>query len=402
MLPTQLKADHFERFPPEAKEIATKYVALLRQLPLCFEPLLLRELIVYDWKFPVERKELDHQLSFLQSLSPEDLGKQMTPFAEFRLSPELERVDWVNAPAQFSQQLTAHLWVTHQIDSFRAAAVEYVRELNAASAAEPLPVPRFVLVMIGEGVASNAYPLFRKLRKQGVYFKNINPANGQAAILDALSRRASAHPIPFAHWYIDGGASIPTASDQLTCVSYAGLEPVCKTLTDKMRSIASREGPEVLRSFLVQMRPEEIGLNGRGAKATLNRFQLSLLTEGSGTQIFSTTFVQWTAREVLRRAQPLTLLARFAPRQNEQLMTEIVSGAQQHPGLDLQGSLIDADMGAYYTWLNLQRLSGSDRSNFLVWFENHAEAIAIGPSLARGTVSDTPLSMQELLNRITT
>ena len=40
----------------------------------------------------------------------------------------------------------------------------------------------------------------------------------------------------------------------------------------------------------------------------LNRFQLSLLTEGSGTQVFSTTFVQWAAREALRRAQPLTLV----------------------------------------------------------------------------------------------
>ena len=45
----------------------------------------------------------------------------------------------------------------------------------------------------------------------------------------------------------------------------------------------------------------------------LDRFQVKLLTEGSGTQIFSTTFAQWTAREALRRAQSQTLLVRFAP-----------------------------------------------------------------------------------------
>ena len=36
----------------EARRLAVKHVALLRRLPLGFVPLLLRELIVYDWKFP--------------------------------------------------------------------------------------------------------------------------------------------------------------------------------------------------------------------------------------------------------------------------------------------------------------------------------------------------------------
>jgi len=58
-------------------------------------------------------------------------------------------------------------------------------------------------------------------------------------------------------------------------------------------------------------------MKNTGGDAVLNRFQLSVLTEGSGTQIYSTTFVQWAARELLRRAQPLTLLARFAPRLRE-------------------------------------------------------------------------------------
>ena len=114
----------------------------------------------------------------------------------------------------------------------------------------------------------------------------------------------------------------------------------------------------------------------------LNRFQLSLLTEGSGTQVFATTFVQWAAREALRRAQPLTLLARFGPRQRENPMNVLLNEAQRRPELDPQGSLVDADMGAYYTWLNQQRLSGAERAAFLVWFEDHQEALAIGPRLA--------------------
>ncbi len=115
--------------------------------------------------------------------------------------------------------------------------------------------------------------------------------------------------------------------------------------------------PEAFRTMLAQIKPEEAGLNA-GGDEVLNRFQLSLLTEGSGTQVFSTTFVQWAAREALRRAQPLTMVARFAPRQREKQMNELLAEHQRPPELDPQGSLIDADMGAYYTWLNQQRLSG--------------------------------------------
>src|SRR5579872_2720307 len=90
----------------------------------------------------------------------------------------------------------------------------------------------------------------------------------------------------------------------------------------------------------------------------LERFELKLLTEGSGTQIFSTVFAQWATREALRRAEPLTLLVRFAPRQRQRPMNELLSNAGATPELDPEGSLIDADMGAYYHWINQQRLQG--------------------------------------------
>src|SRR6201999_845509 len=121
----------------------------------------------------------------------------------------------------------------------------------------------------------------------------------------------------------------------------------------------------------------------------LNYFQIKLLPEDSGTQIFSTTFAQWAAREALKRAQPLTLLVRFGPRQKQRSMNELLSSENSNPELDLLGSLIDADMGAYYNWINQQRLPGSEHSSFLVWFEGHGQALAIGPSLARGTASNS-------------
>jgi hypothetical protein len=158
-------------------------------------------------------------------------------------------------------------------------------------------------------------------------------------------------------------------------------------------------GPEALRTMLAEMRPEELGL-GAAADGVLSRFQVSLLTEGSGTQVFSTTFVQWAAREVLRRAQPVTLLARFAPRQRARPMNELLAETQHKPELDPQGSLVDADMGAYYTWLNQQRLDGAEQSSFLVWFEDHHEVLAIGPALPRATESSSPVDLEHLVGQV--
>ena len=82
-------------------------------------------------------------------------------------------------------------------------------------------------------------------------------------------------------------------------------------------------------------------------------------------------------------------------------MNELIASPQQAPALDPEGSLIDADMGAYLTWMNQQRLPGAKQSSFLVWWEDHREALAIGPALTHGTVSGDPLDMRQLLSQIT-
>lgn len=401
MLPNQLAPESFGGYPNEAKRIATKQIALLRRLPLGFVPLLLRELIVYDWKFPAERKDLDGQFTYLTSLTSEQLGKAMAAFSQLRLTAALEKTDWINSPAVFSEQLTAHLWSTHQIDAFRAAAVEYVAKSSAASPEDSLPTHRLGIAVIGQGVQNNQYRLFRKLRPQGTYFTQVKHSNGLAALAEAVAKRAAAHPLPYGHWYIDGGGSAPAVRDPVVCVSYGALSSTRLALQGRMQKIyeASVFDPEAFRTRMAQTQPGEIGMN-TGGDSLLNRFQLSLLTEGSGTQVFATTFVQWAAREAWRRAQPVTLLARFGPRQRENSMNELLAEAQRRPELDPAGSLVDADMGAYYTWLNQQRLSDAGKATFLVWFEDHQEAMAIGPGLERGKQSDASIELRDLIARL--
>src|SRR5581483_5560983 len=98
MLPNELTAANFASYPREARELASKQTELLRRLPLAFAPLLLRELIVYDWKFPAERRDLDRQFAWLNGLSANGFQTAMAPFEKLRLSKDLENTDWVGKP----------------------------------------------------------------------------------------------------------------------------------------------------------------------------------------------------------------------------------------------------------------------------------------------------------------
>jgi hypothetical protein len=396
MMPAQLKTTDFSSFPPLARQIATGNLELFRQLPLAFAAILLREVIAYDWRFPAERRQIDGQLGLLGKLSPAALGQKMAGFNSLRLNPELERSEWVRNPSGFIEQLTAWLWSTHQMDGFRQTADLYAAYLSAAMPAPDPASPRLGIVVIGQGVDKAEAPLFRKLRPSGVYLRQVKPEGGLEVLLSAAAKRAAAGSEVFAHWYIDGGTPLPTTA--LTRISYVGLERPRKLLLERTQQAiqSGSMGPEGLRSLLMQMKPEEIGLQGPSETSVLSHFELTLLTEGSGAQIFATTFAQWAARECLRRAQPETLVVRYAPRQQLQPMNEMLSGAKAGPP-DPQGSLVDADMGSYYTWINMTRLPGAERLRFLVWFEGHREAVVIGPGLPRGTTSDSAMDMQQIL-----
>jgi hypothetical protein len=400
MQPAQLEAEHFATSPPRARPVAIEGLDVLRSLPLSFVPLLLGEVIAYDSKFPADRQEVDAQFVYVRALSPQQQSELMAGFERLVLAPELQEVDWVNTPGEFSERLSAHLWTSQQIATFRTAAVEF---LNAVRAQIPPPapvIPRLSLVILGQGVEKNAYPLFRKLRPHGTYFTRVDPQDGLRIAAQRAAARAQKHPLPFAHWYIDGGTPASPAPTGVETLAYPHLDAVRDAVVAKMRAtLRAGWGTEARRSALMQMVPEDAGLKSEGDQRVLNHFKITVMSEGAGVQFFSTTFVQWAAREVLRRAQPVTLLARFAPRMTERSMNDALEG-QGSPVLDPQGALRDADMGAYYTWLNQARLTGADESCFVVWFENHSEALAISPSSQRGAQSNLRVDLNELLDSV--
>ncbi len=406
MRPAELRPSTFAAYPPQGRKVADEQLGLLQELPLVLVPILLRELIAYDWKFPAERRELQRQFEFLSKATAAQRSSVMEGFRGLSPGPEVASTDWVNDPSGFMEKLTAWLWSTHQMDHFRQIADTYAAAVDESLPAPPPRMPRLGMVVIGAEVTDANQPLFRKLRPHGVHLSKVKPDDGLAIVLAEASRRAGAAQEEqtvarapgrsYDHWYIDGGSA--AQSSGLIQVSYAKLERPRALLLERIqRAIGSGSmGPEELRSLLARLKPSEIGLGGEGSNQVVDHFQLTLLTEGAGTQIFATTFAQWAARECVRRAQPETLVVRYAPRQQAQTMNTMLSGTRPI-ALDTAGSLVDADMGAYYTWLSMRRLTGASSLRFVVWFEGHREAIVVGPDLPRGTTSDSPLDMQQVL-----
>lgn len=406
MQPRDLSAGSFAAYPPQGRALAVAHLDTLHQLPLALVPGLLREVIDYDYLFPAERATIEKQLSALGGMDQRELSESVHGFEQISLSRELRDFDWVNHPAQFLEQQSAWLWSTHQLDAFHAAANEYASRLDPLTRVEAPSLRRLGIAVVGQGVASWDQPLFRNLRAQGTWFYRIKPDNGLRILLDAAGQRARNHPAPYAHWYVDGGKPIDH-DPALTTISFGALEPLRAGLLRKMQQQIERcvrgcspgspgLGPEQMGTWLAQLTPAELGIDS-ATDPVLARFQVSLFTEASGTQIFSTTFAQWTTREVLRRAQALTVVARFAPRQRQRPMNELLSGDTATPKLDPAGSLVDADMAAWYHWVNQQRLPGDEHSSFIAWFEDHNQAVAIGPTVPRGVESDSSLDLSQLL-----
>lgn len=395
-----LQSGDFAHYPPQGKEVAVEHLPLLRQLPPAFAVSLLREIANYDWRFPAEQHDIDMQLRYLGAMTAPQLQAAMSAFAA--LPSPFGKESWASLPIESSEKLTAYLWTMHQMDNFRVAAETYQHNLNMAEPEVQPAIPRLCIVVVGKDSPASPTPLFQKLKPHGTFFTQIKPAGGLDSLFAAVNARIGAHPLPYGHWYVDGGEQFKTSSSDtagLTTVSYAALATLRAALLKKISSArtSGTVGPEDLRSLLAQLRPDQVGAAETSSDELLRHFELNLLTEGSGTQIFSTTFVQWAAREVLRRARPLTLLARFAPRQMQRPMDDMLAARVVNIQYDLPGSLVDADMGAFYTWINLMRLSGARNSRFLAWFEDRQEAIAIAPTMAKGVVSTQPCDLSQVM-----
>ncbi len=397
MEPRTLTRESFVTYRPLGQKLACDHLDLLRSLPLVLGAVLLREVIDYDSRFPCERAVIEGRFIFLERLSDGERDRLTKGFADLKLEPGLVAEDWVRAPQKFGEDLSAYLWASKQHDAFHSVATEFAKELEKAVPPPAPPAPRWAVVVLGSELRNDGYPLFRKLRPQGVFYPLVEDGGGIATILKEQAARVSATNVAYGHWYVDGGDPEPNVPVGVNRFSWAESKALREAVLEKAQSVmeSGSGGPEMLRSLMANWALE--AHTERSGDSLVDQFVMSLYGEGSGTQIFSTTFVQWAARELLRRADPVSLVARFGPRQRQRTMNEMFAKNPSGATFDIPGSLVDADFGAYYTWINLNRLAGAESATFLAWSEAHHQAVAIGPGCPRGTEAPNSTQLGQLL-----
>ncbi len=397
MTPDQLTAASFSSYPPQARQFAAAHLPLLRQLPVAVAPAFLREIIVYDWRFPAERRNFDRQCAWLESLPSEQRVALIAPFQQVTVPASLASKDWVAAPQPFLEALTAYLWTSNQIDAYRRSA----QNLLAVPADETArKKDRCVLVIVGKDATAPSPQLFRKLAPHGVTLRNLQwtPKTPQQ-LHEMLHRRAAETTAAYTRWYIDGGEPWPHDPAAFDLLSYTQLRPVREIVLERMNRFthSGPGGPEEMRLMLDDLKPAESGAGSVTNDPLLQHFITALFADGSGTQIYSTSFVQWAARETLRRAQPEQMLVRFAPRQRQRTLNQLFAAATNVEVPDPEGSLRDGDISAYYIWLDLLRMSDPAHITFLAWRENEGHAVLITPHAPAGQSDATPLDLYAAL-----
>jgi len=397
MKPEQLRAEDFSRYPATGRDFAVESLDLLRRLPLAICPSFLQQIQALDTSFPAERASLRRQRDGLAALPAEKFSTLVAPLAHLSIPESLEKSDWVRAPSTFIPELTAWLWSSGQIDTFRSS----VQKIFAAIPDPPAAAHRLTLVVLGRDADPGTTPRLQKLRTRGVMLTALDAQQLPDQIFQAFAHHAQATAEPYAHWYVDGGEPWTQNFAGVTgtvSVSYPALDALRRRILARMELMTQTggAGAEAMRTRLAGTSAQDLDARAVTTDPVLARFYTELFTQSSGPQIFSTSFVQWTGRELARRAQPQTLLLRYAPRQRYQPFNELLRTADP-ASTDAEGSLRDAEMGAWYTWIEMNRISSPGKETFLAWIEGTSQAVLIGNNAARGTQCDTALRLKDAL-----
>ena len=392
MTPAALQASSFARYPPAAQVLARQHLQLLRAMPLALLPGYLVQIREYGTQFPLEEQRLRLQLDALA-----ERPRLMDDFRAIALPSALQGMDWLQNPAAFVGALAGALWQTGQIDAYHRAAEALFAALPQAprlSGSAP-----WLIAVFGRDATPGRYPLFARLRKGGFYARKVTEVDAEQTLGALLQARSAASPAPYTHWYVDGGAPwpLPVSSGAVERFTYPQLAPVTDAILREMdRAVQDGIGPEALADRLHGFSPQALAMDRATGDPRMQRFFLSLLTESSGTQLYSTSFVQAAAVALVRRAQPETLLLRFAPRRRPASMNDMLEQRGQSAALDADGALVDADMAVYYSWLALQHQPRGEQARLLALVEGHGEAFAAGPGVVRGGESETPMTVAQL------
>ena len=262
----------------------------------------------------------------------------------------------------------------------------------------PADAPRRVVVLLyGEGIAIQKDKLWARLRGIGRRVPlRLEDAAGAEPFLRALFAVGSAGPFfgldPADAWIVEAGETLHAlcagGTARATGLSHARLrtyrEALARSLYKKVLEGVS--GPQELAAYVreLDVAPPEGAL--LRSDAVLRAFVRDVLLGGNGALLVNNTFVEWSAVQALKRAQPRLLVARFGVRDKMKPFSSLLLFASPRPTdqvpivEDPFGSFVDVEQLSYYVWLNAEKSAAyRGKTLYLLLAEGVDEMLAIRP-----------------------
>lgn len=390
---------------------------VVARLPLTFLPFVNQQLKQWDYLFPNERRSVERLLLYVAEIPQPDSEKLFRDVVE--LENKMGVRGWRFSTREQTILNSSQLASSPYFEEWRRAvrAVFDVADGYAIQQEQTMaaPVHRLILIDLPRVLPVDAEHVWRAWQGIGrplqldLESRSNFPSAFESLIMGSRSRsdrftgglldvaRARAGASPSDTWTIDAGASVvdylldqqpPAAPASSTVVlSYARLDLYRKSFSHEMNTM--RKDLADADAVFDRLRQVDVGpwcppeVSGR---PVVREFLRSLFLSGNGAVIFGNSFVEWAASEAFRRARPSFLAARFGVRSKPKPFTgvAIFENPEQVNPLpavdDLEGSVADAQILAFYIWLAASRFEEYRNSTVCVCIaENIAQARLVAP-----------------------
>jgi hypothetical protein len=265
----------------------------------------------------------------------------------------------------------------------------------------PADAPRRVVVLLyGQGIAIQRDKLWARLRGLGRAVPlRLEGATASEPFLRGLLGGVSAGRSfpsfgldPSDAWIVEAGETLhalcaePAA--RATALSHARLRPYREALARSLyeRVLEGVSGPQELAAYVreLDLAPPEGAL--LRSDPVVRAFVRDVLLGGNGALLVNNTFVEWSAVQALKRAQPRLLVARFGVRDKMKPFSSLLLFASPRPTdqvpivEDPFGSFVDAEQLSYYVWLNAEKSAAyRGKTLYLLLAEGVDEMLALRP-----------------------
>jgi hypothetical protein len=276
----------------------------------------------------------------------------------------------------------------------------------------PADAPRRVVVILyGQGIAIQRDKLWARLRAVGTRVPlRLDGVTAPEPFLRALFAAGSTGSLfsssglaPGDAWIVEAGESLHAMCEErracATGLSYARLRSHREALARSLykRVLGGVSGPQELAAYVrgLDIAPPEGAL--LHSDAVVRAFVRDVLLGGNGTLLVSNTFVEWSAVQALKRAQPRLLVARFGVRDKMKPFSSLLLFSSPRPTdqvpilEDPFGSFVDVEQLSYYVWLNAEKSAAyRGKTLYLLLAEGVDEMLAIRPNAPAHAAGDLP------------